>query len=145
MNITKDLGSLISGLFAPQASSPAQKIEQGGTSRSRTATREQAGNREKTGGPQGSDRLTLSSESISLANVSRDTATSAAVSAPHSPAHPSERLALPYSPSATSSTLQQTGEESPTTRHLVRAVYGSNDSLNTGEAVAPPNRIDFHA
>lgn len=146
MNIAKDLGSLISGLFAPQSSSPAQTLEQGGTSSSRTLTREQAGNREKIGVLQDSDRLTLSSESISLANDSREIAANALASAPHSPAQqPSERLALPYSPSATSSTSQQTHEESPTTRHLVRAIYGSNDSLNTSEAVALPTRIDFHA
>lgn len=142
MNITKDLGSLISGLFAPQASSSVQRLEQGGPSRPRTTTREQTGNQKATGKTQGKDRLTLSSESLSLANSSQEQTITAAS---HSPAQPSELLALPYSPSATNSSLQQTGEESPATRHLVRTTYGSSESLNTTEALASPARIDFHA
>jgi len=145
MNIAKDLGSLISGLFAPRASSPAQRIEQASTSRSRTTTREQNGNREKTGLLLGSDRLTLSSESISLANDSQEKATSTAASSTGSFAQPSGRLALPYSPSATSSAVQQDGEESPATRHLVRTTYGRNDTVNNSGAFDSPTRIDFHA
>lgn len=145
MNIAKDLGNLISGLFAPRASSPAQRIEQGGAGRYRTTTREQGGSREKTGLLQGNDRLTLSSESISLANKSRDRAAGAAASSAGSFAQSSALLALPYSPSETSSAVQQAGEESPATRHLVRTTYGSSEILNDSEAFDSQPRIDFHA
>lgn len=102
MNIAKDLGSLISGLFAPQAAPSVQRPEQGGSSRSRTTTREQAGKRETTAATQGSDRLTLSSQSLSLANSLQTQAPAPpATSAVNSPAQLSELLALPYSPSET--------------------------------------------
>lgn len=146
MNIAKDLGSLISGLLAPQTSSSVRRLEQGSTNRSRTTTREQEGNRETTGTTQGSDRLTLSSEAISLVIRSQEQAASAtAAPAADFAAQPSELLALPYSPATTSPPRPQTEEESPATRHLVRTTYGSSDSLNATETFAPPARIDFHA
>lgn len=144
MNIAKDLGTLISGLFAPRASSPAQRIEQGSTSRFRTTTREQGGNRGKTV-LQGNDRLTLSNESISLANNALDTAAGTATSSTDSFAQPSALLALPYPPSATSSAVQQVREESPATRHLVRTTYGSSETVNNNETFDTPPRIDYHA
>ncbi len=139
MNIARELGSLISGLLAPQASSPVQRPEKSPTNRARTATRDQAGNRKTAGTTRGSDRITLSSASLSLANSAQeqaapDTATSAA-----NPVQSTEVLALPYSPSTTSAPRQQTGEESPSTRQLVRATYGSSERSSTTAS------IDFHA
>lgn len=146
MNITKDLGSLFSGLFASQAPSSVPRLEQGDSSRSRTTTRQQPGKRETTRTAQGSDRLTLSSESLSLASSSQaQAASSSATSTAHSPAQPSELLALPYSPLATNSPQQQSAEESPSTRQLVRKAYGSSESLNTSGTFDTPTRIDFHA
>lgn len=101
MNIAKDLGNLISGLFAPQASSSVRRVEQEGTSRSRTTPREPAGSREKSTSTQASDRLTLSSESISLAYDAAELTASTVTTTTHSTADPSQRLALPYSPSTT--------------------------------------------
>ncbi len=145
MNIAKDLGNLISGLFAPRELAQVQRLQQGGSSRSRTTTGEQGANREKTAGLQGDDRLTLSSESISLAQDSQKKATSVPTSASYAADHPSPQLALPYTPTGASSPPQQLQEESPATRYLVRATYGSSDSLNGSETFSPPTRIDFHA
>jgi|LGOV01.1.fsa_nt_gb hypothetical protein len=145
MNITRELGSFISGLFAPQASTSVQRLGKGATDRSRTTTRNQTENQATTGTAQGSDRLTLSSESISLANISQERVASDTATSPANHIQTSELLALPYSPSTTAPSRQQTDQESPATRQLVRSTYGNVESLSTAESFANPTRIDLHA
>ncbi len=145
MNIARELGSLISGLLAPQKSSPAQRPERDSPNRSRTTNRDQAGNPKTAGTLQGSDRITLSSEALFLANNAQEQVAPDTVTATANPSQAGQVLALPYSPAAVSAPQQQTGEESPTTRQLVRALYGSNEVSSTS---TPPNTaggINFHA
>ncbi|OEU60234.1 MAG: hypothetical protein BA870_10130 [Desulfuromonadales bacterium C00003094] len=145
MNIARELGSLISGLLAPQASSSVQKLGKTPSNRSQTTTQDQTGNRKTARSAQGSDRLTLSKESLSLANSTQEQSISGTVAATTSPIQASPLLALPYSPSTTSPPQQQAGEESPATREMVRSAYGNSESSATTETLANPARINFHA
>lgn len=145
MNISRELGSLISGLLAPQASSTVQSPNKSPNSRPRTTTQDQAGNRKTTKTAQGSDRLTLSKESLSLANGTQEQSAPGTTASTKDLVQSSPLLALPYSPSTTGVPQEQTNEESPATRQLVRSVYGNSDSSGTIETFASPARIDFHA
>jgi hypothetical protein len=145
MNIARELGSLISGLLAPQKSSPVQRSERGSTNRSRTTNRDQAGNPKTAGTPQGSDRITLSSASISLANSAQEQAAPDTAITTATPIQSGELLALPYSPAATIAPRQQTSDESPATRQLVRALYGSSEASSTTTTPDTASRINLHA
>jgi hypothetical protein len=145
MNIARELGSLISGLLAPQASSSVQEPGRSPGNRLRTAAQDQAGNRKTTRTTQGSDRLSLSKESLSLANSTQEQSASGTTVSTASPAQSSPVLALPYSPSTTSTPQQQASEESPATRQLVRNAYGNSGFSATRETSSNLARIDFHA
>lgn len=145
MNISRELGSLISGLLAPKASPSVQRLGKSTNSRPRTATQDQAGNRKTTRTTQGSDRLTLSQESLSLANSTQVQSASGTAVSTTRPDQTIPLLALPYSPSTTGAPQQQANEESPATRQLVRSAYGNSDSSATIATLANTARIDFHA
>ncbi|MCD4687984.1 MAG: hypothetical protein K8R55_01475 [Desulfuromonadaceae bacterium] len=145
MNIASELGSLISGLLSPQASSSVQKPSKTPSNRQRTMTQDQAGNRKATSTTQGNDRLTLSKESLSLASSSQEQSTSSTAASTPNLVQSRPLLALPYFPSTTTAPPQQTGEESPATRQLVRSAYGNSKSSATPETSTNPTRINFHA
>lgn len=145
MNISRELGNLISGLLAPQASSSVQRPNKSPNSRSRTTTQDQAGNRKTTRTTQGSDRLTLSKESLALANGTQGQSAPGTTASTKGLVQSSPLLALPYSPSTTGAPQEQTNEESPATRQLVRSAYGNSDSSATINTLASPAHIDFHA
>lgn len=145
MNIARELGSLISGLLAPQASSSVQRPGKSPGNRPRTTTQDRSGNRETARTTQGSDRLTLSKESLSLANSTQEQSALGTAASNASLIQSGPLLALPYSPSTTGAPQQQTGEESPTTRQLVRSAYGNSESSASIETFANPARIDFLA
>ncbi len=145
MNIAEELGSLISGLLAPQASSSVQKPDKGLSSRSRTRTSDQGDNRQATKTTRGSDRLTLSGESLALCNKPQEQAASSTVTSTANRIQSSYLPALPCSPSTTSEPRQKTDEESPATRQLVRTTYGINKFSSTAETSTITTHLDFHA
>ncbi len=144
MNITRELGSLISGLLGHQPSPSVHKPSKNPSNRQRTTTQDQASNQKATSTTQGNDRLTLSKESLSLANSSQEQSTSSTAASTTNFVQSSPLLALPYVPSTTTAPPQQTGEESPATRQLVRSAYG-NSEPSTTKTFANPTRINFHA
>jgi hypothetical protein len=145
MNIARELGSLISGLLGPQAASPVPKSEGGSTNRSHAANRDQTGNPKTSWTTQGSDRITLSSASLSLANSAKEQAAPSTATVAADSIQATGALALPYFPEATSAAHQQTTEESPATRQLVRTIYGSREPSSAAATLDVATRINFHA
>ena len=145
MNIGRELGSLISGLLGAQAASPVQKSEESSTNRSRTANRDQTGNPKTSRTTQGSDRITLSSASLSLASSAQEQAGPSTATVAADSIQATGALALPYFPAETSAAHQQTIEESPATRQLVRTIYGSREPSSTAATPDVASRINFHA
>lgn len=145
MNIAREIGSVISGLLAPQASPSVQRLDKSPARRAGTSTQDQAGPEKTPREAQGSDRISLSSAALSLANSKHEQSAAATATAPANLTQSGPLLALPYSPSTTSTPQQQAGEESPATRQLVRTAYGNSNPSDTLETFAHPRRIDFHA
>lgn len=156
MNIAREIGSLISGLLAPQGSSRVTAAEKGLLDRSGNKQRNKAEPIGSAENEPGSDRVTLSQASLSLLKDTQEQTPSIASAETKAP-RSSELLALPYSPSSAGESEQQNSQnpsnaiyesqsvqpaESPATRQLVRTTYGSGE--HASKLPAPPT-ISFHA
>lgn len=157
MNIARELGSLLSGLLAPQAPTATRQTGKNLQDRSRAASRDNQRPPSPAQAGKDKDRITLSSASRALLESTQ--APSARIDAePAShPAQSGHPLALPYL--STSSEPLSAGRssatagmartdavaESPATRQLVRTTYGSPDDPSNEAGGLVTGRIDLRA
>lgn len=160
MNITKELGSLISGLLAPQGASPAKGVAKGQQSDPRTAKGHRTAKNGPAQGKQGVDRLTLSSASRDLLAASQKQPQRPKVSPATESRHQPQLLALPYLPTLPATDDRNTADhslasgaaeqatmvaETPATRQLVRDTYGDSSLVSATASLPGTRKIDFHA
>lgn len=155
MNIARELGSLLSGLLAPQAPTATRQTGKNLQDRARTSSRDNQRTQSPAQAGTAKDRITLSNASRALQESTQ--APSARIDAePASHLTQSgQPLALPYlsasseppsggRPSAAGMAQAVAVAESPATRQLVRTTYGSPDTPSNDNTPLA-SRIDLRA